>query len=117
MKSQINQLRSKVMTAARIIWTNNKSLSWSEAVTKAWADMKSGRNVIAEELHGKTSCRVVTKTWVKDDKVRIYINLYFKDGSKIDLGYADAVSKKCYFSDKGYQAVWAARMERNLVFA
>lgn len=117
MKS-ISQLRSDVMKAARIIWNNDKTLSWSAAMAKSWADMKNNRTVIAKQIDGgKSVCRVSTKIWEKDGKVRMYINLVFADGTKIDLGFADMVAKKCFFADKGYQAIWAARMTRNIVFA
>lgn len=117
MKSAINKLRSNVMKSARIIWFNNEAATWSEAVAKAWRMCKRGMIVYAKKISGKTDASVITKTWEKDGKSRVYFTLVFADRSRIELGYADLVSKKCFFSDRGYQATWAARMESAIIMA
>lgn len=48
MKSQINQLRSKVMKAAWTIWRKRDCSSWSNAVAKAWAWAKKGLQKVVD---------------------------------------------------------------------
>lgn len=96
---------SRIMTRA---WQTKKwypKVSFSEALTRAWAEEKELRNVEdqkGQEFHNGMSLTAygITRTlsrWTKNGHDRVYIN----DRRKSD-GYVDLVTKQAHTRSFGY---------------